>query len=272
MPEARLNVAALRLRRLPGSRPGPDPSRSLTRRELLGAAGAAAAVISPAVRAIGDTLHGPFQLNHENGRAAFEFAGQERWVVDPADFGGKPDLQVEQAERLIKLTLTGATYPGTELPADFTCEIKQGLTGWKMKLRHSLGGFSGQAPFERWLTGQADLESSVKVNAEVCSLGGVAPVKLDGRAHAAFRPDGFRFRGEAFAQIEGENSLAGDRVELTLLRDSDPSVFEEPASSRTLLTLHREGRHWPLRPVADDLPAGELSCYSDAFETLRIEI
>ncbi len=273
MPEARLNVAALRLRRLPGARLDNDPGRSLTRRELFGAAGAAAAVISPAVAAIGDTLHGPFQLRHGNGRAAFEFAGQDRWVVDSADFGGTPHLLVEQADRLIRLSLTGATYPGTDLPADFTCEIKQGLTGWKMKLRHSLGGFSGQAPFERWLLGQADLESAVKVKAEVCSLGGEAPVRLAGRAHAQYRPDGeFRYRGDAFAEIEGENPLAGDHVELTLLRASDPSVFEKPASSRTLLTLHRDGRHWPLRPVADDLPAGELTCNSDAFDTLHVEI
>src|SRR5438132_226571 len=101
MPEARLNLAALRLRKLPGRRPDTDRGPSLTRRELLGVAGTAAAVLSPAVRALGDSLQGPFTLKQENGRAVFEYAGQERWVIDPADYSGSPEVNVQRSERSI---------------------------------------------------------------------------------------------------------------------------------------------------------------------------
>src|SRR5436189_26729 len=128
MPRVRLNLAALRGNRLPGSN-GAERTPHLTRRELLGMAGT----------------------------------------------------------------------------ADFTCELKQGLAGWKMKLKHSLGGFSGQAPFERWLLGAAILESPVRLRNRVCSLDSAGEVGLAGRAYAEYRPDGsFAFRGNMDATAAGE--------------------------------------------------------------------
>ena len=152
MPRVRLNLAALRGNRLPGSN-GAERTPHLTRRELLGMAGTAAAIFSPPVRALSDSLKGSFTLKEERKRAAFQLGGEDRWVIDTAQFGGDPKLSIERADRAITVSITGATYPGTDLPADFTCELKQGLAGWKMKLKHSLGGFSGQASFERWLVG-----------------------------------------------------------------------------------------------------------------------
>ena len=273
MPETGLNLAALRQRSLPGRRPDPERPQPISRRELFGAAGITAAAISPAVRALGDSLQGPFHLEHDAGRAVFLFGDQARWAVDINDYSGKPELSVVKEDKAITLALRGATYPGTDIPADFTCEMKAGLTGWKMKLRHAFGGFKGQAPFERWLLGQAPLESAVKVRAEVCSLGGEAPVILEGEGHAEYLADGgFRLQGVDIARVEGEKPLASSHARLSLLREDDPTVFDNLSGKRTLLTMHREGHAWPLRPVVDSLPAGELHCYADPFETLHVEV
>ena len=170
MKPIRLNLAALRKNILPRARRlrhleeaiAGDGGLPLSRRQMLALTGTTAITASPALKTIGTTLAGSFEIVGDDRRVAFMLGGKERWAIDTRRFAGSPRLSVDRSSRMIRVELRGALYPGTDLPADLTCEIRPGLVRRSMDLSLALGGFAARMPLEAWLMGAEPARATVR--------------------------------------------------------------------------------------------------------------
>jgi hypothetical protein len=273
MPRMLLNLAALRSSR---SAPLANPTApgAVSRRQALGLAGAAAVGASPALRLAETPTLGAVTLARGRGRVAFLLGGMERWVIDIRRFSGNPHLTVQETAHRIQVSLTDALYPGTRLSADLTCDIREGLAGWRMDLRMSLGGFHTAVPFERWLAGSTSAGGTARLAATRLALGDGVSLAFGGKTEAGYTPDWrLNLRGQSVATLSGlGSSLIADQLTLALLTPEDPQLLTAGATRRTALTLTRGARDWRLIPDFASVGRLELHTPANAFSSLRIEV
>ena len=282
MRRTRLDLSALRENRLPRP-PDRDPSLSevvqsdgpvtLSRREMIGLTGAAAVTLQPGAKALTSALLGSFDLATGPGRAVFSLGGKERWVVDVKRFAGSPRLTVERGEGLVRLTLTDAKYPGTDLPADFVCEVRRSLVNWRMKISLALGGMQAECAFERWLMGLEPARGRMTLNARACPLDDAAQVALVGSADGELRPDGsLRVSGSGVARVYGlAGGLTGDAATISLLDASAPSLLKSLPTKRTLITVERGENAWALHETIAMPDHGRLVTDDQPFDAIQVE-
>src|SRR5260370_7771420 len=100
------------------------------------------------------------------GMVVFRLNGVVRWILDARRFAGSPVLTLTGAfPQAVEIQLKSARFPGTLLPADFTCLLKpRTLFGTTMELKFVLGGFDAHTNLERWLAGQPLAESAAPAN------------------------------------------------------------------------------------------------------------
>ncbi len=283
MPRLRLNLAALRENRLPAP-PQQIPilerllanegALTLSRRELLGLAGVAALTIPDLSKGIGSSLLGGFQFLAEGRRVRFRLAGKDRWVIDTRLFAGTPRLKADQGPGWLRVRLTGAYFPGTRLPADFDCEARRGLAGWRMRLKFALGDLQAEVPLESWLAGAEPFSARGEVQATACKLGGGAGLALAGSARATFLPDWtLRLSGRQIARLSLPGAeIAADTVTLSLPSAATPSLLRQPPARRTLFCLERGNRRWPLGRVLAAAHGERLVADDQAFESVTVEV
>jgi len=206
-------------------------------------------------------------------RVVFRLGGRDRWVIDLASFTGTPRLLVQKQEGFFLVHLADARFPGTCLPADFVCELRQGVFSWNMVLTFALGGFKAYAPFERWLLGQESAGSAVRFNSSVCGMGLDGQLQIQGEGSASFQPNwSFDFKGHSLASFRGQGGdLASDVLHLALLDEQSPSLATQPGRTRTLLGLERGGRQWTFSPAFASSFASHVVYRQDAFDTLHFE-
>lgn len=253
----------------------PDTVR-LSRRQLLGLSVSGAAAISavmPSMKALGATMLGDFDIVGDKDRVALTLGGKERWVIDTARFVGRPSIDVRKGKEGIQVTLKGARYPGTELPADLHCEIRPGLFGRRMKITMPLGGFTASVPLEQWLAGMSPARSVVTLDAKLCALGNGSGAMLRGTASAEFAPDWtLRLDGKEITRLHGlGGDIVSDAFLLALLSPDDESFIEDAPSKRSLIMMERGSREWPLAPVVARGSAWKLDARGSAFDILHIE-
>jgi hypothetical protein len=123
---------------------------------------------------------------------AFRLAGEHHWVVDTRRFAGIPRPRLKRSLRTIHLKLTNAQFPGTNLPADFTAELRRAMIAWRMKLRLGFDRFQAGVPFERWLAGKVPARGRVKLDGRLCELSSRAGVDTSGKAETGFFPNWVR--------------------------------------------------------------------------------
>src|SRR5438270_12593100 len=113
---------------------------------------------------------GTVTITKAPGRVAFRLNGVARWTIDVRNFAGAPVLTVTGAlPHAMEIRLANARFPGTQLPADFTCLLKpRTFLGTPMELKFVLGGFDAHTNLERWLAGHALAESAVAFNTDAC--------------------------------------------------------------------------------------------------------
>jgi len=285
MSHHRLNLNALRTDRLPRlihtKSSLPDSAvrsgeSSLTRRGLLGMATLTAIGLSPSFRLMNSLAHAATEsLTWEvsETRVVFRLGGRDRWVIDLASFSGTPRLIVQKQEGFFLVHLADARFPGTCLPADFVCELRQGAFSWNMVLTFSLGGFKAYAPFERWLSGQESGGSAVRFNTPVCGMGLDGQLQIQGEGSASFRPNwSFDFKGHSLVSFRSQGGdLASDVLHLALLDEHAPSLATQPGRTRTLLALERGVRQWAFSPAFASSFASHVVYRQDAFDTLHLE-
>ena len=242
---------------------------SLTRREMLSLAGAAAASLPLKFGAPEGRLR--FVPGHK--RVAFRMDGRERWAIDTRRFSGTPALHVAQRSNLIRVALVNARYPGTQLPADLECILEHVPAGWRMRLRMEFGGFQGEALFERWLVGKAELRSGVQLDRTVDGPGNSSRLLLAGRAQAEFLSNWtIRLTGKGIARLSGfGGETVSDSVAIALLDPDEPSIVRKPRERRTLLAMYRHGRSWPFEPILGGEDASNLVVSDSTFDRIQIE-
>lgn len=279
MRRIRLNLSALRARRLPRLlRPGLSAAElldsqealTLTRRELLGWAGAAAMTL-PLQAAATDAR--PFQFVAGRKRVSFRVQGRDKWVIDTRRFAGSPKLIVSRGKDLIRVELKDARYPGTEIPADLVCELKRGVVGWQMHLRLAWGGFESRVPFGSWLAGDVPARSRVRIDGRICGLGSPRSLTASGHAQAEFFPNWtLHLSGRGLAKLLGVGGGASsDSLAISLLSPGEASILSRPQAKRTLLAMNRGERSWRLGPDLSGKKPWDLVAADAPFDVIHIE-
>jgi hypothetical protein len=211
------------------------------------------------------------------GVAVVRLDGVPRWIIDVRHFTGSPVLTVTGAPpHAVEIQLKNARFPGTLLPADFTCLLKpRTIFGTPMELKFVLGGFDTHTNLERWLAGQTLAESAVMFNTDVCPLGAASKLALANQAEARYFPDWlFQITGSNsnLATISGLGSDIPSRTfSLRLLFPGDPSLSAHPKSRRTHLSLAAGANTWHLTPVIADVGVGTLAASDGLFSRIDIE-
>ncbi len=255
-----------------GSHRGPDPAaHELTRRDAVAVAGAAAAVAYGA--ALAGTRLDPLPAPEFGATAgtAWLRAGSFGAVLDPARFGGLPSLLVS-AGATWKAALTGATFPGTGLPADMElATIGSGATT-RLGIRMALGGFSAEVPLSLWLAGERVATSRVSVRGVSLDLGPDSGLVLDGPATATLAAKDWtlRLEGDGIARVTGMGEdIVADAVTVSLAATALPSLLSRRISRRAVILLERGDRTWTLSAPAS--PSGGVSFSENAFDSISIE-
>lgn len=190
----------------------------------------------------------PFEIVDEGGRLAFWVDGQERWLIDPGRFGGTPLLKVKRGDDSVRISLSGAFYPGTNFSADFVGELRREGSVWRLHLSFALGDFQVVLPFVGWLSGREPARASVTLTSPPLPLGNRAGLVLRGKATAELSPDwALTLRGDRLGRFVGiGDALTADCVSLALLDRGAPSLLSHPAGRRTAIDLTALQGSWGL--------------------------
>jgi hypothetical protein len=193
--------------------------------------------------------------------------------VDVRRFGGNPQLDVEEKEGVVRVALTGAKYPGTDLPADMVCEARRGAVNWRMRVTLALGGLVLDAPLERWLAEAEPARGMARVEQVACALGASSRLSIHGEALAEFHPSWMlRLEGTRIAGIEGLGKpMAAEAVTLSLLGTDAASIIRPAPERRTLISLERGGNAWALDDELVQADGGHLHVQHSPFDVAQIE-
>lgn len=279
----KLNLAALRARGNSctnvHSSGGPNGQRPadfflVSRRQFIGMAGAATVGGTSLVTALAESDSDRVEILEGQNRIAFALRGHELWAIDTRRFGGRPRLEVKRGEKDIRVELTGAKYPGTDLTADLVCVLRGGDPGWRMDLSLALGRFTAEdVPFERWLTGQARAQSLIDLGQSYCDFHDIGTITISGPMKSSFGPDWtLRAAGEstlAVGALGGE--FAGDGFTVALLKPGDSSLSAEQVARRSLVTVSRGAGYWPMRPQAGGPDGWRVEVDDNIFDVIHIE-
>ena len=269
---AQLNIDALRAS---FSRSNTDTQsyhalRHLSRRDFI-LLGTASAVTGPSIL----SSVGALEVIGDETRLSFALGGIERWIIDPRRFSGSPQLKIRRRARSIRISLKGALYPGTELPADLECELIKNILDWRLELKLALAEFQSSTSFERWLLGteSAAHPSYLPLHrVQICSDN---CLEFGGPARIEFRPDWtLGLSGSKVFRLAGSSlNVLADRGSLRIPSPSEPSLLTETPFHRTTLALRRDSEQWKIDPpVAMDGKKGKLAISKEAFDSLEIEL
>ena len=242
----------------------------MTRREaVLLMGGAAAAFASGATTAVARPLAAP--TAGRTARTAWLRSGDLSAVLDPARYGGTPRLVVH-AGAPWSAHLTGATFPGTGLPADITLLMIGSGASARLRITMPLGGFSAEVPLSKWLAGEAGATSAVALHGVRIDMGRGCVLTLDGPAMATLTPTNWALRlvGDGVACLKGGGAeLTADAVTISLASASAPSMFNRTIARRAFVELESGGAEWSVMPPAFE--GGGVSFADGAFDHLTIE-
>lgn len=282
MAPTRLNLAALRgrffrTRSQSVDRSGDDIdgilARPVSRRAAIQVTGGAVAGLLPGLERL-HVLLGGLELVGDDRRLAFLLGNRARWIIDAQGFAGAPRLRHRRgSDGTIRIDLSGARFPGTPLPADFTCEIVPGFLGSEMRLEMALGGFRCHVPFEAWLLDRARARSAVSLRSEIRSPGAGPALALRGRAEAELSPDGsLRFTGLGIAAITGlGRTLRSDTVSVSVADPASESLLGDGPGRSTSLVLERGQRRWSLSPDLATGERGRLLFTEEPFDRVSVQ-
>jgi hypothetical protein len=136
---------------------------------------------------------GKLEVVEGPGRITFTLNEIPRWLIDVSRFAGTPSLTAQPSPPNLPqrstITLSGARFPGTDLPADFVCVVENTEPfGTAAHITFALGGFHAQVVLENWLAGVQPMQSRVTVSADVCPLGAISKLGVSGNGQARFFP------------------------------------------------------------------------------------
>jgi hypothetical protein len=152
---------------------------------------------------------------HIDGRALVVSYASREWRIDPAFLGAHAQVRWNRHKDGIRITVTQATLPGTDLRVAFIAHLFEQSNRWLIRLRFPYLGFDGTQVLADWLTGNCMLDGEVRVRRLRL---GAHRARFDGSApHLAFSPDfGFSFSGRiSCANVIDDGACVGDGLTLT---------------------------------------------------------
>lgn len=192
--------------------------------------------------------------------------------LDPSRFGGRPHLTIRRQDGNVHLALTNATYPGTQVPADFTADIALQKSNSRMYFQMAFGSFAADIELVPWLAGQEPAKSRVQVAHRICALGDSGCVDISGAPMAEFSPDWtLRLAGAGVGQVAGLGpDLQSDGLRITLLGPLAPSILRQPSAKRSLISIDRGKAPWTLMPAVES-KGWRLFAVGSPFDALHVE-
>jgi ribosomal protein L7/L12 len=248
----------------PVTQPDDRERLELTRRDLFRLGGFTAAVLPWALqpRSLPD-----FEVQGDERRLAFLIDGTERWVIDPAQFGGDARLRIgKRTERDIRFSMRGARFAGTGLPADLRCSIRRRLNGWRAVMRFALAKERADCAFIEWLLGGATLAGTVFPRS-VASFGANPFLAIS-------QPSAFEFRPSWRFDFLTPGSLTlTNRWRTIGAHQASLAVAGDEAGPGSIVTMARADRSWKFG--IEDLGTGHawrLASLGEAFDQIRIDL
>ncbi len=247
----------------------PD-SLTLTRRQMLAFTGTVALGSSSTVNRTADALS-PATVT-EGGRAAFIRVGRRTLSVDATQFGGNPRVRVTRSSRATTVSVSSATYPGTDLPADFSLRIDSLQGNARVRIRTKLGGFDATVPLLAWLEGRASACCDIGLDGVSTDLGDDRSLRFAGTARAVLHSDlTYDLAGTNVATLTGSDmSVAANEVHLWLASSTTPTSLTNRIRRRTFIQLSRGDTEWQVTSLAGSA-AGSVAFGSATFDLATIE-
>lgn len=261
----RLRIAAsLRVAR-PGAS---EPASELSRRDVL-KLGSFAAIGAPVLFDDGKPSK-DFTVQGDERRLVFLVDGIARWTIDPARFDGEPRLRIrKRTESTIRLSLAGARYPGTSLPADFTCTIERRTFGSRMRMRLASARDTGLVSFVDWLLGTSSLRAHAQP-VQIAQFGPGGTIVADTARELAFHPDWSLHVEDVSLRARDLDVTGQARIELAERADV---LTAEEGSRVTAITIARGSKIWDLGlDRRSNGKSWQLTGADASFDTARIEL
>lgn len=246
----------------------------LSRRKMLGLSGTAAFGATAVVRSLASTFNGYVDFTRSGDSVSFHVDGLERWRIEPRKFGGNPRLTLLEERKRILLTLREASFPGTTLPADLSCELRTDVRGWEMKLWLALTGTEIHTPFADWLVGRLKPGSEASRDLEAQMVSSESGIRLIKGDKLIFNPDwSLSSAGEQRIRLHHHDvGLESKAISLRLLDVNEASLMRNPMRKRTSITLSRENAVWKFQPHVT-APAGTtINTSGQTFDSIRVEV
>lgn len=186
------------------------------------------------------------QISRSRGRIAFHLGGKECWILDERYFTGRPKLTYRESDR-IEIELQDAFFPGTDVPADLICRLKQDRETWTMHMVFRLGAWECNGDFCAWLRGETPAQGIAR------GAGALMEVS-SGRlfcaetTHVEFFPSWkFAFKGQPAAFLEGLGEpMPCSKVVFSLDAGKITLLSGNQASIRTKAIAMSEPQKWGL--------------------------
>ncbi len=182
-----------------------------------------------------------FRVVREGSRVHVLTGEQPAWTIDPAVFGSSSRVAVEEAAHDVTISLADAFFPGTLIPAGFTCRLSEANGAWTLQLAMDCG-IEVSSPLISWLNGKAAARGT-------WAASGVRPfpglsVAFDSNPSVQFSPDwGIAVEAQSTVRVAGlSDPLPAPGFEI-LLNSDTPLVGAPPERSTTFLVA-RHGQFW----------------------------
>lgn len=273
-----LSVSALKRARFPrtsaaASSPADmakQPERYvLSRRQALTLAGTVSLASAPMASALESALNATFTVSKKGDRIVFFVAGIPRWIIDPNMFDGSPGVEFVQDADGIRLSLHGAFYPGTNIPADISAVISRGIRP-VLSLTVTKLNASFNTPFVSWLLQRENAFADCRFTSDWTA--GDASIICQITECTLFPSWTLSLTCVSEARLpEVSAALPSGNVHIRLLAENDSTLLVPAAKRRTLVKIHRGANAWhvPLR-VADS-EAWRVAAADTAFNSCSIE-
>ncbi|MCH8557936.1 MAG: hypothetical protein LAT84_08945 [Balneolia bacterium] len=135
-------------------------AKTYSRRDVLKATAIAAVSLPLAAGAL-YAVEGRVRIRIKSGVLYVSLNGTDVWKTDPKDFAGNPSCYLREAEERTEFGLTKARFPGTSIPASFSCSLNHREPGCPAIISHD-AGITADVKLSHWLRGKYLPEAELK--------------------------------------------------------------------------------------------------------------